>query len=241
MPVFPLNPPRSITPAALGRALGGHLPARKQRIGLLGGSFNPAHEGHRHIALEGLKRLQLDEVWWLVSPQNPLKERSGMASLEDRLARARRVARHPRLRVTALEDVLGTCATAETLKTLQQHFPGVNFVWLMGADNLAQVHRWQRWTEIFRTLPVAVLDRPSYSLCVLYAKAAQRFTKARIPERRAATLAGRSAPAWTFLHIRLNPLSATALRERRSEARCGARTTGFGESLAKKAFAPDKE
>ncbi|MFC4350505.1 nicotinate-nucleotide adenylyltransferase [Fodinicurvata halophila] len=241
MPIPGSKPPRCLTPAALGKALGGHLPARGQRIGLLGGSFNPAHDGHRHISLEALRRLHLDEVWWLVSPQNPLKEQAGMAPLEARLDSARQVSRDPRLRATALETTLGTSATTDTLKALQKCFPQVNFVWLMGADNLAQIHRWQRWSQIFRTLPVAVLDRPSYSLSVLYAKAAQRFAEARIPERRAATLAGRSAPAWTFLHIRLNPLSATALRERRSEARCGAGTTGFGEGPAKKAFAPDKE
>ncbi|MGM0562298.1 MAG: nicotinate-nucleotide adenylyltransferase [Pseudomonadota bacterium] len=235
------KPVRCPTPATLGQALGGPLPKPGRRIGLLGGSFNPAHQGHRHIALEACKHLKLDEVWLLVSPQNPLKEAAGMAGLEARLASARQIAQHPRLRVTTLETALGTRVTADTLKALRCCFPGIDFVWLMGADNLAQVHRWGRWTEIFNTLPVAVLDRPSYSLSVLYAKAAQRFASARVAERRAATLPGRSAPAWTFLHIRLNPLSATALREGRGHLVDGTRTTNHGEAFAHASPRPDKE
>lgn len=133
------------------------------RVGLLGGSFNPAHDGHRYISRLALKLLGLDEVWWLVSPQNPLKPAAGMASLGDRLARAQAVADHPRIRVTDLERLLGTRYTADTLAALHRCFPRTRFVWLMGADNLLQVPRWQRWTEIFETTPVA-LRRPHVSI-----------------------------------------------------------------------------
>ena len=200
------------TPARLGAALGGRLPARGQKIGLLGGSFNPAHRGHRHISLEALKRLGLDEVWWLVSPQNPLKPQKGMAPLEERLETARAAARHPQIRVTDLERVLDTVYTAETLGTLVTRFPGVRFVWIMGADNLAQIHRWQDWQQIFHLAPVAVFDRPTYSLRALAAKAARRFTRSRRSGGGIAGLAAATPPAWSFLHIRLDPLSATALR-----------------------------
>ena len=136
-------------------------PAR--RIGILGGSFNPAHDGHRHISLEALKRLRLDEVWWLVSPQNPLKPQEGMAPFEDRIEKAKSVADHPRIRVTDIEKGFATTYTAETLARLCRRFPNQRFVWLMGADNLSQISRWNRWTRIFHTVPVAVFDRPSYS------------------------------------------------------------------------------
>lgn len=206
------------TPARLGRALGGRLPARGQRIGLLGGSFNPAHGGHRHISLEALKRLRLDEVWWLVSPQNPLKPRQGMAPFEERAASAQAVADGDRrLRVTALESALGTLYTRDTLRALAQRFPGVRFVWLMGADNLGQFHRWAGWTEIFHTFPVAVLDRPSYSICTGTAKAAHRFRQARIPDREAGRLAEQEPPAWVFLRQPKDPRSATEIRARKAQ------------------------
>ena len=185
-----------------------------QKIGLLGGSFNPAHQGHRHISLEALKRLGLDEVWWLVSPQNPLKPQKGMAPLAERMQTAREAASHPRIRVTDIERVLDTVYTAETLGTLVTRFPGVRFVWIMGADNLAQIHRWQEWQEIFHLAPVAVFDRPTYSLRALAAKAARRFARHRLTGSRIAGLAAAAPPAWSFLHIRLNPLSATDLRNR---------------------------
>ncbi len=206
------------TAARLGRALGGRLPVRGQRIGLLGGSFNPAHGGHRHISLEALKRLQLDEVWWLVSPQNPLKPRDGMASFAERAASARTIAgRHQRLRVTALESALGTRYTRDTLRALAQRFPGVRFVWLMGADNLGQFHRWAGWTEIFYTFPVAVLDRPSYSIWTGAAKAAHRFRQARVPDREAGRLAAKEPPAWVFLRQPRDPRSATAIRAQKAK------------------------
>lgn len=187
-------------------------PAR--RIGILGGSFNPAHDGHRHISLEALKRLRLDEVWWLVSPQNPLKPQEGMAPFEDRIEKAKSVADHPRIRVTDIEKGFATTYTAETLARLCRRFPNQRFVWLMGADNLSQISRWNRWTRIFHTVPVAVFDRPSYSLGALSGRAARRFHRERIKESRASRLADMRPPAWVFLHTPLNATSATALRAR---------------------------
>ncbi|MEO1190754.1 MAG: nicotinate-nucleotide adenylyltransferase [Pseudomonadota bacterium] len=197
----------------MGAALGGHLPVPGQRVGLLGGSFNPAHAGHFHISKEALKRLSLHEIWWLVSPQNPLKSTCGMAPLDQRLAGARRVARHPRIRVTAIETLLESRYTAETLRRLQKRFPGVSFVWLMGADNMIQISRWHDWQSIFRQLPVAVFARPSYSMGASSSKAACRFRDSRLVGGAARGLARRSPPAWAFYRIRLSGLSATRLRQ----------------------------
>ena len=185
---------------------------RLRRIGILGGSFNPAHEGHRQISLEALKRLRLDEVWWLVSPQNPLKPQAGMAAFQKRIEGAKRVADHPRIKVSDLESRLGSTFTAETLARLARRLPRLRFVWLMGADNLAQIARWNRWTRIFQTVPIAVFDRPTYSLRALSGRAARRFARARIKESRAERLADMAPPAWVFLHTPLNAISATALR-----------------------------
>ncbi len=206
------RPPPFVTRSRLAAELGGWLPPPGRRIGLLGGSFNPAHAWHRQISQQALKRLRLDEVWWLVSPQNPLKPVTGMGRLSDRLTRARQVARHPHLRVTALERLLPGTLTADTLRALTHWFPRTSFVWLMGADNLSQIDRWAAWQEIFHTVGVAVLDRPSYSLQSVAGKAARRFAGARIPEMRAGKLALAAPPAWTFLHIPRSALSATALR-----------------------------
>ncbi len=186
--------------------------ATRCRIGLLGGSFNPAHAGHRHLSLEAIRHLRLDGVWWLVSPQNPLKPHDGMASLAERLAGARRLARHPKLLVSDLETRLGTIYTADTLRRLTRLFPHVRFVWLMGADNLIQISRWERWHEIFKSVPVAVFARPSYCLKALASVAAHRFDRFRTSERRAVRLAGRNPPRWVFLHTRLHPASATRIR-----------------------------
>ena len=186
-----------------------------RRIGLLGGSFNPAHEGHRHISLLALQKLKLDEVWWLVSPQNPLKPVKGMAPLQDRLKQARQVARNRRIKVTDIETVLGTRFTADTLKALKRHFPRLRFVWLMGADNLKQISRWDRWQSIFTAMPIAVFDRPAYSLSALNAKAAQRFSAARIGAEGAGRLVRQEPPAWSFIRCRLHPASATQIRAQR--------------------------
>ena len=208
--------PPCLTPAALGAALDGHLPPPGARIGLLGGSFNPAHAGHREISEEALRRLGLDRVWWLVSPQNPLKPADGMAPLAERMAAARAMAGNRRILVTTLEAELGSAYTADTLKALTHLLPRVRFVWLMGADNLIQVHQWQDWQQIFNTLPVAVFDRPSYSLRALSGKAARAFARYRLKERSARCLAEARSPAWAFIRCRLNPQSATEIRARQT-------------------------
>lgn len=186
----------------------------RMTVGLLGGSFNPAHDGHRYISEQALKRLGLDQVWWLVSPQNPLKARDGMASLQERMAVARRVARHPAIRVTDIEARIGLTQTAGVLRRLMQRYPRIRFVWLMGADNLAGIHRWHRWQRIFRTCPIAVFARPSYDSRALAGLAATRYSAARLPERKAPSLAHRDPPAWVFLATRRHPASATDIRAR---------------------------
>ncbi|MEX2649879.1 MAG: nicotinate-nucleotide adenylyltransferase [Alphaproteobacteria bacterium] len=201
-----------VTPTeALRAAFGsGRLPCR--RIGLLGGSFNPAHEGHRHVSLWAMRALGLDEVWWLVSPQNPLKPRRDMADLAARVASARAAARHARIRVGALESLIGTMYTVDTLAWLRRSSPRTRFVWLMGADNLAQIHCWEGWTRIFHAVAIAVLDRPTYSLRATASVAARRFARRRRRGREAKLLAAASLPAWILLHGRRHAASATAIR-----------------------------
>ncbi len=181
-------------------------------VGLFGGSFNPAHDGHRHVALAALAGLGLDEIWWLVSPQNPLKPGGGMMPLKDRLASAARQARHPAMRATGLESGLGTAYTADTLKRIKALYPRNRFVWIMGADNLVQIPEWKNWSRIFNLVPVAVFARPSYSASALSGVAARRFARRRVPENRARRLAQRPPPAWTFIHCRLHDASASAIR-----------------------------
>ncbi len=185
---------------------------RRIRVGLLGGSFNPAHAGHLHIARLALQRLRLDEVWLLVSPGNPLKDAAGMATLEDRMASARQIADGRRILATGIEARLHTRYTFDTLCVLRRRFPRVRFVWLMGADNLVQLPRWQRWDGITRTMPFAVMPRPTYNQRALAGRAAHRLRPALHPARAAPALASSAAPAWTFLPARQNALSATALR-----------------------------
>nr|WP_274389780.1 nicotinate-nucleotide adenylyltransferase [Azospirillum doebereinerae] len=185
-------------------------------VGLLGGSFNPAHAGHRHISLFALKALGLDRVWWLVSPQNPLKPAAGMAALPERLAEARRVAAHPRIEATSIETALGTRYTADTLAELTRHFPKTRFVWLMGADNLRQIPLWRHWTRIFESVPVAVFARPTYSLSALSGQAAQRYIRRRVSKHGVKGLARRKRPAWVFFRNPLHTASATAIRQARA-------------------------
>jgi nicotinate-nucleotide adenylyltransferase len=198
--------------AHVAAALGGRLPGNGQRIGLLGGSFNPAHGGHREISTAALRHLNLDAVWWLVAPQNPLKAKAGTAPLRRRLAAAAAAAHHPRIVVSALEETLGTNFTVDTIATLVHRFPRVRFVWLMGADNLIQIPQWRRWPEIFAAIAVAVFDRPTYSLKALAAPAARRFARQRIAEGTAGSLAERDPPAWVFIRQRLNAQSSTRIR-----------------------------
>ncbi len=181
------------------------------RIGLLGGSFNPAHEGHRHIAALATKRLRLDQVWLLVSPGNPLKPSAGMASLEDRMAGARTIGDGRRIVATSIEAALHTHFTVDTLRLLLQRFPRAWFVWIMGADILEQLPRWRRWLDIVHRLSFAVLPRPTYNHRALAGQAARRLRPVRRNAREAALLPG-MAPGWVFLPARQNALSATALR-----------------------------
>jgi nicotinate-nucleotide adenylyltransferase len=182
----------------------------------LGGSFNPAHGGHLHISREALRRLDLDEVWWLVSPQNPLKPATGMAPFATRLAAAEAVAAADRrIRVSDVEARLGTSYTADTLRALRRRFPGARFVWLMGGDNLAQFPYWRRWRDIFRTVPIAVFDRPGTASRALAGVAAQRFAAARVPLSAARRLASLTPPVWVFFHTRLDPRSASRIRSKR--------------------------
>ena len=189
------------------------------RIGLLGGSFNPAHAAHREISLTALHRLKLDQVWWLVSPQNPLKAANGMAPLAARMSGAQAVAAHPKILVTDIETRLGTRYTADTLAALSRHYPGARFVWLMGADNLDQFHRWDRWQDIARLMPVAVLDRPGHNLTAAQSPAARWLQPWRLPQHDAPWLADRRAPAFLLLKSKLNPLSATAIRQQAQQRR----------------------
>ena len=182
------------------------------RIGVLGGSFNPAHEGHRHIAQLALRRLRLDQVWLLVSPGNPLKPHNGMAPQAERLASAQGIVEGRRIVATAIESALGTRFTAHTLRKLRQRFPRVRFVWLMGADNLVQLPRWNGWMCIARGTAFAVLPRPSYNHRALAGQAAQRLRPARRASHLAPALAGMASPAWVFLPAPQHAASATAIR-----------------------------
>ncbi len=195
-------------------------PARPpgRKIGLLGGSFNPAHEGHRHISLLALRRLGLHEVWWLVSPQNPLKPCAGMAPFDDRLAAAEAAADDRRLRVTDIERRLGSRYSVDTVARLRRRFPRHRMVWIVGADNLVTLADWRRWPQLFRALPVAIIDRWPYSRYACAVKPAQRFARRRMAERRARGLVQSKPPAWMVIHGPLHPASATMLRAAGGEA-----------------------
>ncbi len=183
------------------------------RVGLLGGTFDPAHEGHLHLSREALKRLALDQVWWLVSPGNPLKKINALPPAEERVAAAERVASHPRIQVSNIEEQLGTRYTVDTLAALQRAAPAVRFVWLMGADNMAQLPQWKSWETIMESVPVAVFDRPGYSLKALNGVAARKFARARLPEERASVVVDTEPPAWVFLPIARHAATATAIRQ----------------------------
>ena len=186
---------------------------RGRKIGLLGGSFNPAHRGHLMISRQALVHLNLDEGWWLVSPQNPLKSTDDMAPESIRMLSAMDVARHPRIRVTNVEQALGTTYTSDTLLELSVRFPTTNFVWLMGADNLVQLPKWHRWEDLLKTVPVAIFGRPGYSLKAMTSQVAKRYGQYRIGTQQAGRLADALPPAWTFIHYRHDPVSATLIRE----------------------------
>jgi nicotinate-nucleotide adenylyltransferase len=181
------------------------------RVGLLGGSFNPPHDGHVHVSKAALKKLRLDYVWWLVSPQNPLKPQKGMASFDKRLEGATQLAgRHPRMIATGVEEELGTRFTIDSLRALKRRFPDVRFVWLMGSDNLVQISRWRRWQQIFAQVPVAVVTRPGSALSARHSKAANRFKAASRPAD--ARFADAKPPALTVIEVKRSEASGTRLR-----------------------------
>lgn len=186
----------------------------KRRVGLLGGSFNPAHAGHRHVSVEAMRLLGLDEVWWLVSPQNPLKAENGMAPLSARLASARAVVSHPRIRPMAVEAELGTRYTVDTLAALKRRHPRTAFIWLMGADNLAQFHRWRDWRGIAKAVPIAVFARPGYIGDAHTAPAMGWLRRFRRSQARGRHWTEWRLPAIVILSIRLSPLSASSIRAR---------------------------
>jgi nicotinate-nucleotide adenylyltransferase len=207
-PVARINRPRPVEGAARRR--------RELRIGLLGGSFNPAHEGHLAISREALKRLRLDRVWWLISPQNPLKPSAGMASFRERFASAQALARRdPRILCSDLEQRLATRYTVDTLEWLQRHGEQ-RLVWLIGADNLLQLPQWRHWGRLLAMVPIAVFDREPYSHRAVVGRVARRYAERRLAERDAPALAERRPPAWVFLRLRRHQESSTAIRRQRT-------------------------
>jgi nicotinate-nucleotide adenylyltransferase len=184
------------------------------RIGLLGGSFDPAHEGHIHITEEALRRFGLDRIWWLVSPGNPLKQH-GPAPLVQRIAVARAMMRHPRVEVTGIEARLGTRMTRDTIAALQQLYPGVRFVWLMGADNLVQFDRWDHWQDIAGRVPIGVIARPGWRMPARFSRAARILWRARLQDSELRSLAEARVPAWAMVNVPLNNLSSSAIRARK--------------------------
>jgi len=186
-----------------------------QTIGLFGGSFNPAHRGHLHVAQCGLQQLDLDRIWWMVSPQNPLKPKQ--PAYEKRVKSVRDLGLPPRMNISHMEREFGTQFTVDTLRLAKKRWPRHHFVFLMGADNLRQITQWKGWREIMESVPIAVIARPgqksSDTLKARLSPAARQYNFARIPETQSHTLAWHKAPAWTYLTPPLNPLSSTAIRE----------------------------
>ncbi len=184
-----------------------------QTIGLLGGSFNPAHAGHKMITEFALKRLRLNTIWWLVSTQNPLKSKTGMKPLLDRVNTARSTANHPRVSVKSIEFQFNTLYTADTIRIIKKRYRQTKFIWIMGADNLAQFTEWKDWNKIATMVNIAVFDRPGYSQKALSSKMARKYPGRRISECKGPLLAKLKPPRWVFLHTLLNPISSTKIRE----------------------------
>lgn len=186
-------------------------------IGVLGGSFNPAHSGHLHVSREAKRRLRLKEVWWLVSPHNPLKAKSELADYAARLAGAKKIsAKTPFIRVLDLEQRWGTRYTVDTLTRLKRCYPRARFIWLMGADNLASFHRWKRWQKIFQLVPLVIFDRAPYSHRALHVRSALRFAGFRWNERQLGVLSCSALPAWGYVAMRRDPTSSTEIRKEKT-------------------------
>ena len=188
---------------------------RRMQVGLFGGSFNPPHAGHALVAEIALRTLGLDQLWWMVTPGNPLKAGRELAPLPERIALSERIARDPRTKVTAFEAAHHVRYSADTVALVRARNRQVDFVWIMGADNLAQFHRWQRWREIAAAMPIAVVDRPGSTLALISSVFAKAFGRARVDERAAGRLARMRPPAWTFIHGPRSSLSSTAIRNAR--------------------------
>lgn len=186
--------------------------ARGQRIGIFGGSFNPAHDGHRSASLLALHRLALDRVWWLVSPGNPLKDTRDLPPMSTRMRTAGAVAAHPRIAISGFERQLGSRYTCDLVAALVTRAPGVHFVWLMGADSFADLHLWKNWRTLAATVPMGVIDRPGSTQRAARTRAAAALASRRLPEIDAPRLATAALPAWVFLHGKRSPLSSTAIR-----------------------------
>ena len=189
-----------------------HIGNYRITVGLLGGSFNPAHAGHRYISLEAMKRLGLDQVWWLVSPQNPLKSSKGMLPLEKREYLAKKCASHPKIIVTSIEKQLHTCYTRDTLRQLQRKYPKIRFVWLMGLDNMVQFPQWYKWRDISATMPIAVFDRESGALQALAGMFPSYQGNYRVTGRKIRCLAYEKPPIWTFVALKKHKASSTHIR-----------------------------
>ncbi|MEM7618912.1 MAG: nicotinate-nucleotide adenylyltransferase, partial [Pseudomonadota bacterium] len=189
-------------------------------IGLLGGSFNPPHAGHHDISLHMLQQLNLHQLWWLVSPGNPLKSKTELQSLERRLQLCQQYTSHPKIKITAFEAARPDVFTAHTLQFLKQKKKSNFFVWIMGADNLVNFNLWEKWQHIFLTYPIAIHDRSGFRYKALSSTAATYFRKSKIPQSHAKNLAYRAAPAWTYLSAPLNDISSTAIRQKNSKEAC---------------------
>ena len=210
-----MNPPRQHYPDIAASDLRMPHCESGQVIGLFGGSFNPPHGGHRQVSETALQRLGIDRIWWMVTPGNPLKNTDELAPLAQRLAHCRAIENDRRVVITAFEAGISTRYTADTLAHIKAKNPGVDFIWIMGADNLAEFHHWQRWREIANTFPIAVVDRPGATLSYLSAQAAIALGRYRIDESDASLLGRMKAPVWTFLHGPRSSLSSTDLRAKR--------------------------
>ena len=186
---------------------------RNMKIGILGGSFNPAHKGHLYISNIALKLLQLDEIWWLVSPQNPLKHNVVQNSMKKRLYRAREISKGYKIRVEDLESRFNTNLTAKTLKMILERYKGTKFIWLMGADNLNEMNKWFSWKNIFNTMPIAVFDRGVYSYSIINSIAGKRYFSKLHKRKNSTSIFNKPLPSWEFIHNCKNPLSSTSIRK----------------------------